>query len=48
MPPTAPAAMKAGVCSIARMISAAPPAVGSEAISEPTKGPLLQGQAEPE
>ncbi len=31
--------MKAGGCSKARMISAAPPAVGSAAISAPMKGP---------
>ena len=40
MLPTALAAMKAGGCSTARMISAAPPAVGSAAISAPTNGPL--------
>jgi hypothetical protein len=38
--PTALAAMKLGGCSIARMIMAAPPAVGSAAISAPMNGPL--------
>jgi len=38
--PTALCAMNCGVCSSARMIMAAPPAVGSAAISDPMKGPL--------
>ena len=39
MLPTALCAMNAGGCSIARMIMAAPPAVGSDAIRAPTNGP---------
>ncbi len=38
--PTAAFAMKSGGCSSASMIMAAPPAVGSEAISDPMNGPL--------
>src|SRR5690349_4536571 len=40
MLPAALAAMKSGGCSSARMIIAAPPAVGNAAISEPRNGPL--------
>ncbi|HSP49668.1 MAG TPA: hypothetical protein VLN61_05675 [Pseudolabrys sp.] len=40
MLPTALCAMNAGGCSHARMIMAAAPAVGSEAISEPMNGLL--------
>src|SRR5690242_1376215 len=39
MLPTAPLAMKVGGCSSARMIIAAPPAVGRAAISAPMNGP---------
>src|SRR3569832_1162225 len=39
MLPTAPLAMNAGGCSSARMIIAASPAVGREAISAPMNGP---------
>src|SRR5512132_3804147 len=38
--PTALAAINSGGCSSARMIMAAPPAVGNAAINDPTNGPL--------
>src|SRR5262245_55986951 len=38
--PTALAAINSGGCSSARMIIAAPPAVGNAAISDPMNGPL--------
>jgi hypothetical protein len=46
MLPTALAAMKPGGCSKAKIIMAAPPAVGSEAISEPMNGPLRSTTSE--